>query len=225
MSVWDKARWATLLTATALSLAMLGGLSVHPARAAEQRYGLGTPATPEEIAGWNIDVRPDGLGLPEGSGSVADGEQIFLERCAACHGEFGEGAGRFPVLMGGQGTLDKAAPVKTIGSYWPYASTVWDYVHRAMPFGDAESLSADETYAVVAYLLNINDIVGDDFVLTKENLPKIVMPNAKGFFTMDAPEFQPYEPCMKDCKKEVKVIGHARVIDVTPDKPAGAGVE
>lgn len=219
MSVWDKA-----LTMAALSAVLLA-LPVLSAPALSQQYGLGSPATPEEIAGWDIDVRPDGLGLPDGSGSVLDGEEIYLERCAVCHGEFGEAFGRYPPLMGGDGTLDKQDPVKTIGSYWPYASTVWDYVHRAMPFGDAQSLSVDETYAVVAYLLYLNDLIDEDFVLTRENLPQVAMPNAKGFFLMEEAEFEATEPCMKNCRQEVEVVGRARIIDVTPDEPEGVGVD
>lgn len=223
MSGWDR-----LPIRAGLALALAAPLLLGTAGAQEgggKHYGLGTPATPEQIAGWDIDVRPDGLGLPAGSGSVLDGEAIYLERCAYCHGEFGEAFGRYPPLMGGQDSLAKQDPVKTIGSYWPYASTVWDYVHRAMPFGDAQSLSADETYAVVAYLLYLNDLVDDDFVLTQENLAQIEMPNADGFFLMEGPEFEPYEPCMKDCKDAVKVVGRARIIDVTPDKPEGGGVD
>lgn len=218
MSVWDRRLVAPLaLLALALST---------PA-SAQERYGLGSPATPEMIAAWDIDVRPDGLGLPEGSGAVLDGEEIYLERCSYCHGEFGEAFGRYPPLMGGQDSLAKMDPVKTIGSYWPYASTIWDYVHRAMPFGDAQSLSADETYAVVAYLLYLNDLVEDDFVLTRDNLAQIEMPNAEGFFVMEGPEFEPYEPCMSDCRDEPEVVGRARIIDVTPegDGPEGGAMD
>ncbi|MBO6562710.1 MAG: cytochrome c, partial [Nisaea sp.] len=106
------------------ALALAVGLA---APASAENYGLGRAATPDEVAAWDIDVRPDGLGLPEGKGSVADGEAIYTERCAVCHGDFGEAVGRWPVLAGGQGTLMSARPVKTIGSYWPYLSTVWDY--------------------------------------------------------------------------------------------------
>lgn len=127
-----------------------------PAQRAEGGFGLGREALPEEIAAWDIDVRPDGAGLPEDSGDVWTGEQIFLEQCAVCHGDFAEGVGRWPVLAGGEGTLTNARPVKTIGSYWPYLSTVFDYFHRAMPFGYAQSLEPDEVYAIIAYLLYSN---------------------------------------------------------------------
>jgi Cytochrome c len=97
-------------------------------------YGIGAEATPEMIAGWDIDIRPDGQGLPDGEGSVAEGEGLYEAQCASCHGLFGEGAGRWPYLAGGEDTLDTADPKKTVGSYWPYASTLWDYIHRAMPY-------------------------------------------------------------------------------------------
>lgn len=184
--------------------------------------GLGRAATPNEVAAWNIDIRPDGAGLPEGSGSVAAGEPIFAERCASCHGDFGEAVDRWPVLAGGIDTLTSARPVKTIGSYWPYLSTVWDYVHRAMPFGDAQSLTADETYALTAYLLYLNDLVDDDFALSRENFTDVVMPNAEGFYPDDRLETAVWNnrtPCMTDCKPEVKITARAQVVDVTPDDP------
>ncbi len=222
MSGWASTMVRSRPATAPLVFLLLAGLFLSGPARAEQRYGLGTPASEAEIAGWDIDVRPDGLGLPVGSGSVAEGEAIYLERCAYCHGEFGEAFGRYPPLMGGEDTLAKQDPVKTIGSYWPYASTVWDYVHRAMPFGDAQSLTADETYAVVAYLLYLNYLVEDDFVLTRDNLAEVEMPNAQGFFVMEGPEFEPREPCMTDCKDAVEVIGRARIIDVTPEDGAGS---
>jgi len=112
---------------------------------AQQKIGLGTVPTAEEIARWDIDVRPDGYGLPPGSGNAYDGEEIFIDKCSACHGEFGEGAGRWPVLVGGHDTLASEDPVKTIGSYWPYTSTIYDYIYRAMPFGEAQTLMTSST--------------------------------------------------------------------------------
>ena len=136
--------------------------AVAPAMVGEKskgKFGLGRLATGDEVAAWDIDVRPDGKGLPEGSGTVADGEPIYADKCALCHGDFGEAVDRWPVLAGGQDTLKDDRPVKTIGSYWPYLSTVYDYVRRAMPFGNARSLSDDDVYALTAYLLYLNDIV------------------------------------------------------------------
>ncbi len=193
--------------------------------ASAQPFDLGREATPEEIAAWDIDVRPDGLGLPEGAGSVTAGEEVFIEKCAVCHGDFGEGVDRWPVLAGGQDSLASERPVKTIGSYWPYLSTVWDYVHRAMPFGDAQSLSADEVYAITAYLLYMNDVVDDeDFVLSKGNFAETRLPNEDGFFMDDrqeSPVFTRTEVCMTDCKETVEITMRARVLDVTPDEAAG----
>src|SRR5215510_11639512 len=128
---------------------------------AAKRLGIGRAATPEEIAGWDIAIRPDGKGLPPGKGTVKQGEALYMERCAACHGEFGEGAGRWPLLSGGGGTLASHDPVKSVGSYWPYASTLMDYIRRSMPFGNAQSLTPDELYAVTAYVLYLNDVIKD----------------------------------------------------------------
>ena len=193
-------------------------------------YNIGTPTTPAEIAGWNIDIRPDGQGAPPGHGSVKEGEKVYMDKCAACHGEFGESAGRWPQLAQGKGTLASDNPVKTVGSYFPYLSSVFDYVRRAMPFGDAESLTNDELYAVVAYVLNLNDIVDDKFVLSKETWAKVKMPNANGFYRDDRATaekaFWNKNPCMKDCRPPVKITGHALAIGVTPDdKGKKSGVE
>jgi cytochrome c len=193
------------------------------------KLNLGREALPEEIAAWDIDVRPDGTGLPEGRGTVARGTEIFDERCASCHGEFGEGAGRWPELAGGRGTLKSEDPVKTIGSYWPYLSSAFDYVHRAMPFGDAQSLAPDDTYALVAYLLYLNDIVTDEsFELSKENFTSIKLPNEVNFFDdprPDAKNIRDGEPCMTDCKATVEITRRARVLDVTPDENSDNGAK
>lgn len=190
-----------------------------------RKFGLGRPALPEEIAAWDIDVRPDGQGLPEGSGTVAEGEEIYLQQCASCHGDFGEGLGRWPVLAGGEDSLASEDPVKTVGSYWPFLSTVYDYVHRAMPFGNAQSLSDDEVYALTAYILYLNFLVEDyDFELSKENFTEIQLPNKGQFFMDDREqvEFEEFkrEPCMTDCKETVDIAMRARVLDVTPEDEA-----
>lgn len=186
-----------------------------------EKLGLGRPALPEEIDAWNLDVSPDGTGLPEGSGSVADGETLFSENCAVCHGEFAEGVDNWPKLAGGMDTLDRKDPLKTVGSYWPYLSTVWDYAHRSMPFGNAQTLSVDDTYAIVAYILYSNDLVDDDFVLTKENFLDVEMPNKDGFIVDDRAETEYPEfskpACMENCKESVEITAHATVLDVTPD--------
>ena len=209
----------------ALSLACVMALAA-PALAQGKKetphnYGIGHAATPEQIAGWDIDVKPDGQGAPPGHGSVKEGEKVYINKCAACHGEFGESAGRWPQLAQGKGTLASSDPVKTVGSYFPYLSSVFDYVRRAMPFGDAQSLSNDELYAVVAYMLNLNDIVDDKFVLSKETWGQVKMPNQGGFFDDDREKtekaFWNAKPCMKDCRPPVKITGHAQAVDVTPD--------
>ncbi|APX89418.1 MFS transporter [Brevirhabdus pacifica] len=187
-------------------------------------FGLGRPATEEEIAAWDIDVRPDGAGLPEGSGSVMDGEPLYTDNCAVCHGDFGEAVGRWPVLAGGKGSLKNDRPVKTIGSYWPYLSTVFDYVNRAMPFGNAQSLTNDEVYAITAYLLYLNDLVDDEFTLSKETFLDVKMPNAEAFYPDDRAEVElpkfSGEVCMTDCKPEVEITARAAIVDVTPEDTA-----
>ena len=211
-------RFPEILTAVALVAVTAG-----PVAAGE--FDLGRPATPEEVAAWDIDVRPDGAGLPDGSGSVMDGEPIYIQRCASCHGDFGEGLGRWPVLSGGEDTLTDARPVKTVGSYWPYLSTVYDYVNRAMPFGYAQSLTADETYALTAYILYLNYLVEDDFVLSKETFDEVEMPNEKNFYTdprPDTPIYAAETPCMRDCKPaRPEITMRAAVLDVTPEGLAG----
>ena len=197
---------------------------------APRNYGIGHAATAEQIGGWDIDTRPDGQGAPLGRGSVKDGEKIYMDKCAACHGEFGESAGRWPQVAQGKGTLASHDPVKTVGSYFPYLSSVFDYIRRAMPFGDAQSLSNDELYAVTAYVLNLNDIVDDKFVLSKETWSQVKMPNQAGFFDDDREKaekaFWNANPCMKDCRGPAKITGRAGAIDVTPDeKTQKRGVE
>jgi len=187
----------------------------------EGGYGLGRAALPEEVAAWDIDIRPDGTGLPVGEGDVWTGEELYVTNCSACHGDFGEAVGRWPVLSGGFGTLDGEDPVKTIGSYWPYLSTVWDYVHRAMPYGAAQSLNDDEVYAITAYLLYLNNVVDDDFVLSNENFAGVALENEGHFFmdnrdAVEIPEFT-REPCMSDCAEDVEITMRAAVLDVTPD--------
>ncbi len=167
----------SLIGGTVVSLALaLPAISVPAA----QPYDLGRPARPDEIAGWGIDVAPDGRGLPPGRGDVAQGETIFAEKCSSCHGEQGAG-GLADRLVGGRGSLATFKPVKTVGSYWPYATTVFDYVRRAMPYNAPQSLSSEEVYSLVAYLLWLNGIVPRDFVLDQQTLPGVRMPNRGGF--------------------------------------------
>jgi S-disulfanyl-L-cysteine oxidoreductase SoxD len=205
--------------------------SSAPAVQAAAKLGIGRTPAPEEIAGWDIDIRPDGVGLPLGKGTVKDGEALYLERCASCHGEFGESAGRWPILSGGAGTLAGHDPVKSVGSYWPYASTVLDYIRRAMPYGNAQSLTDDELYAVTAYVLYLNDVIKeDDFELSNENFAAIKLPNEGNFFDDDRETtekaFWKKDPCMSGCVPgEARVVGQARALDVTPEAGKGPKVE
>ena len=204
-----------------LFLVMISLSISFSSHAENRKYNIGKLATKTEVAGWDIDVRPDGVGAPKGSGNAIDGEEIYVNRCASCHGDFGEGVDRWPALVGGDGTLASHDPEKTTGSYWPYASTIFDYVYRSMPFGEAQTLTHDETYKIVAYLLNMNEIIDENFVLSEKNIGKIKMPNASGFSLPDPrPDVTKYkdgQPCMKNCNVPVKIIGKARDIDVTPD--------
>ena len=168
-----------------LMLAVAATLVVGVARAGES-YGIGREATPQEIAGWDIDVSPNGAGLPPGRGDVRQGEAIFAAKCAACHGAHGEGK-PMDRLVGGIGTLRDKKPVKTVGSFWPYATTLFDYVRRAMPFNAPQSLTPDQVYAVSAYVLYLNGLVAEDAALDEKSLPKIEMPNRSHFVSAFTP--------------------------------------
>jgi cytochrome c len=150
---------------------------------AAESPNLGRVATPEEIAPWDISIGPDGVGLPPGAGTARQGEAVYAARCVTCHGEKGAGKPN-DQLVGGQGSLPgDGPPVKTVGSFWPYATTVFDYVRRAMPYNESKSLSNDELYAVVAYILNLNGIIADNDTMDEQTLRKVKMPNRDGFVT------------------------------------------
>jgi cytochrome c len=164
-----------LIVASALAVVSKLALADSP--------NLGRIAAPEEIRSWDIGIGPDGSDLPSGSGTPGQGAVVYAAKCLACHGEKGAGKPN-DVLVGGQGTLaGDQAPVKTVGSFWPYATTIFDYVRRAMPLSESKSLSNDEVYAVVAYILQLNDIIRDNEVINEQNLSKIRMPNREGFTT------------------------------------------
>ena len=168
---------SALLIGAGLSLAVgaaMAAQNVPPPK-------LGRPATQDEIAKASISIPPDGDGLPAGSGSVAQGAQIFQQKCAACHGMNAEGTPNGDRLVGGVGTLASAEPVKTVNSYWPYATTVFDYIRRAMPVTNPQSLQNDEVYALVAFILSRDKVVPEDAVLDAKSLPKVQMPNRAGF--------------------------------------------
>lgn len=204
------------LAATAL-------LTLGAVPAFAEPLGIGRLALPEEIAAWDVAVMPDGRGLPEGRGNVLDGEDAWIDQCAVCHGDFAEGAGAWPPIVGGRGSLTDDRPLKTVESYWPYLSTVWDYINRSMPFGAAQTLETDEVYAITAYILYSAGLVDDDFELSHENFTEIRLPNEGGFYLDDRaevefPVFQ-QEPCMNNCREPVSISARATDIDVTPEFP------
>ena len=199
---------------------LFGGLSIalsvtSAAAVAGAKYGFGQPASADVIKGWDIDIRPDGKGLPVGQGSVEEGEEQYEMLCATCHGLFGEGEGRWPVLAGGQGTLTEDRPTKTVGSYWPYASTLYDYIRRAMPFTAPRSLTDEQTYQLVAYVLYLNEIIDEDFVVSQANLASIEMPNREGFFVDPRPDVK-NERCMENCADASKLSIAGTLKGITP---------
>lgn len=151
----------------------------RPAQTAMQ-LGLGRPPTAEELKAQDIDVRPDGRGLPPGSGTVERGRDVYARRCAACHGPSGK-EGPSDLLVGGNGSLATARPLKTVGSFWPYATTLWDYINRSMPYDRPGTLTTDEVYAASAFVLYLNGIIGAADTLTEATLPRVQMPNRDGF--------------------------------------------
>lgn len=202
---------AALLALAASALAQGGGDS--------PRFGFGVPATPNDIAAWDIDVRPDGHGVKKGKGSVQEGQAVYDAKCAVCHGTFGE-SNSYLVIAGGVEAADlktgrasglKTGEVRTVGTKLNYATTLWDYIYRAMPWTAPQSMTIDETYAVTAYVLNLNEIVPADFVLSDENIVKVQMPNRNGFTTDHGMRTVKGKPdvqgslCMKDCAGAVKV--------------------
>ena len=167
----------TLALASALAFAATAASAADAAK-------FGKPISEADISSWNISVFPDGVGLPDGSGTPAQGKAIFAQKCASCHGANGEG-GVSPRLFGGEGTLKAPAqPVLTVGSYWPYATMVFDFVRRAMPWNMPKSLTNDEVYASVAYILQLNGLMKDGDVLNKDTIMKIEMPNRDGFINL-----------------------------------------
>jgi mono/diheme cytochrome c family protein len=164
---------------------------------AQSRYGIGRAATPAEIAGWNIDIDREGHNLPPGSGTVSHGHQVFDAQCAACHGAKGEG-GIGDQLVGGRGTLATPKPVRTVGSYWPYAPTLFDYIRRAMPQNAPQSLSNDDVYAVSAYILNLNGLLPTEATLDAGTLSAIKMPNRSMFVGDTRPDVK-NPACVTGC--------------------------
>jgi cytochrome c len=210
-----------------LALALAGATSTALAQgAAPAAFGFGKPATPAQIAGWDIDVRPDGHGVKKGRGSVDQGQVIYDAKCASCHGTFGE-SNNYIVIAGGveKGDLKtgraaslKSGEIRTLGNKLNYATTLWDYINRSMPWTNPQSLTVDEVYAVTAYVLHLNDIVPANFVLDDKNLLTLPMPNRYGFTTAHGmgsvkgkPDVQG-SACMSNCAP-----GEAKVASILPD--------
>ncbi|MFT4583913.1 MAG: mono/diheme cytochrome c family protein [Gammaproteobacteria bacterium] len=166
-------------------------LSVRQSGSADENahppYGIGHLASPDLISKLDIAIGPHGDELPIGRGTVPQGRELYSERCAICHGDNGT-EGPDPVLVGGHGSLASAKPIQTVGSYWPYATTLYDYINRAMPFFTPGSLEPDQVYSLCAYLLNANGIIADDAVIDRTTLPGIRMPNRDGFIPDPRPE-------------------------------------
>lgn len=209
-----------------LALALAGATNVALAQGAAPGYGFGKPASPAQIAGWDIDVRPDGHGVKKGRGSVEQGQAIYDAKCASCHGTFGE-SNNYIVIAGGvdKGDLKtgraaslRGGEIRTLGNKLNYATTLWDYINRAMPWTNPQSLSPDEVYAVTAYVLHLNDIVPADFVLDDQNLLTLPMPNRNGFTTAHGMASVKGKPdvqgsaCMSDCVK-----GETKVTSILPE--------
>lgn len=169
-----------MFTRSSAAFALLGITMVMGHARAADGPNLGRDATPAEIASWDISISPDGAGLPSGSGTAAAGEVIYVAKCQSCHGEKGSGQPN-DRLVGGQGTLATPIPIRTIGSFWPYATTIFDYVRRAMPYPQPQTLTNDEVYAVTAYLLLLNSIIAEDNEMNAKTLPRVKMPNRDNF--------------------------------------------
>lgn len=197
----------------AVAFSLLPAMAGAAATGTDTRdFRLGRAATPAEIAGWDIDVRPDGAGLPDAHGSVAEGEAVYEQHCEVCHGTFGE-SNSYMALAGGIGSLKTDSPVSTVGSRLNFATTLYDYIGRAMPFTQAKSLTPAEVYAVTAYVLNLNDIVDDGFVADRKTLPAVQMPNRDGFARfrglsdVDGRPDTDNVACMQDCPVEGRPAG------------------
>ncbi|MBA2350611.1 MAG: cytochrome c [Burkholderiales bacterium] len=181
--------------------AMTTSSSVKSPAAAKPPVAYGKPISEADITLWNIDIRtPDGKGLPVGSGTVAQGKQVYEAKCAACHGVDAKGGPQYGTMVGGIGSFTTDKRILTPGSMYPYAPILFDYVRRAMPMDRPQSLSADEVYAVSAYLLHLNGLVPADAVLDAKTLPQVQMPNRNGFILDDRPDTRAVR-CMRDCRK------------------------
>lgn len=216
-----RSRLISAFAAVLLFFAALSGWAnaADAAPVNAEKLGIGQPAAAAEIAGWDIDIRFDGTGLPPGSGDAETGEVLFEAKCASCHGDFGQGEGRWPPLSGGFDSLllqgSAGRPEKTIGSYWPYSPILFDYIRRAMPYTAPQSLSDDETYALSAFVLYLNDIVEDDFIANADSLTAINMPNRDNFFDDPRPDVH-NTACMQNCLNAEELMLIESIEGITP---------
>jgi mono/diheme cytochrome c family protein len=177
-------RYASLLACVTFATVLC---DIALASGDDQRYGIGRAATEAEIRAFDIDIPPTGEGLPPGRGTAQRGAKVFAQKCASCHGATGV-EGPADRLVGGKGSLLTPEPIKTVGSYWPYATTLYDYIFRAMPFAAPQSLTPDEVYSLVAWILSRNGIIPDDAIMDRTTLPKVRMPNRDGFVPDPRPD-------------------------------------
>jgi S-disulfanyl-L-cysteine oxidoreductase SoxD len=177
-----------LLSLILFSACVVQAAEQVPAKITPQHNDIARVATSAEISLLDISVLPNGDGLPSGRGTAREGQAIYVQHCAACHGMKGEGIAEYPALVGGRGSLASAKPVLTVGSYWPYTTTIFDYIRRAMPYERPGSLRPNEVYALTAWLLNANAIIDDDKVIDQATLPQIRMPNRDGFIADPRPD-------------------------------------
>jgi cytochrome c len=193
-------------------VALLIAASTLPVLAQLPTYGVGRPPTAEEVKAWDLTIPPNGQGLPPGSGTAVLGKPVYTERCASCHGEKGEDP-KYSLLVGGHGTLATDKPVRTIGSFWQYATTLWSYIRRAQPFDEPGSLTADQVYAVTAYLLHLNGIIGEQDVMDAKTLPLVKMPNRDGFVPAPRPDVGQAAPQPKRYSDATKDSGVFMSVD------------
>ena len=178
----------------------LGATGPHPVQPLKDRPRFGQPVSEADLGAWNIDVRTsDGQGLPPGRGSVAEGKKVYEANCVACHGADAKGGAVYGTMVGGIGSFTTNARVLTPGSMYPYAPILFDYIRRSMPMDKPQALTADEVYAVSAYILNLNGLVPDGAVMDAQSMPKVQMPNRDGFLMDDRPDTQAVR-CMSNCK-------------------------
>ncbi|GIX28914.1 MAG: cytochrome c [Burkholderiales bacterium] len=197
-------RSRNLVLAMAAALAAASCATVEHMKAsmsgAKPAVAYGKPISLAEIASWDIDIRtPDGKGLPPGSGTVAQGKQVYEAKCAACHGADAKGGPQYGTMVGGINSFTTNQRVLTPGSMYPYAPILFDYIRRAMPMDRPQSLTSDEVYAVSAYILYLNGLIPENFVMNAQTMPTIQMPNRNGFILDDRPDVK-NERCMRDCK-------------------------